>query len=123
MGRYWSLRKVSPHIEVKIGRGTLIPGFENGIIGMKIGETKTIILPPEEAYGPRRKELMVDVKKSNFSDNIMPSVGKRLQIQQPYGNVIDVTVTDIDESTITLDANHPQAGEILIIDVQLVEIT
>ena len=90
---------------------------------LKIGETKTIILPPEEAYGPRRKELMVDVKKSDFPDNIIPSVGKRLQIQQPYGNVIDVTVTDIDESTVTLDANHFLAGESLILEIQLVEIT
>jgi len=109
-------------IEFTIGSGNVIPGFEKGIIGMEIGETKTITIPPEEGYGPRREELIVDVKRSDFPENITPAIGQQLQIRQPSGNFISVTITDMNEDVVTLDANHPLAGSTLVFDVELIEI-
>ncbi len=109
-------------LEFQIGSGQVIPGFENGIIGMEIGDTKTIIIPAEEAYGPRREELVVSVPKENFPENITPNMGQQLQIRQPDNNLINVIVTEINEESVTLDANHPLAGKTLIFEAELVAI-
>ncbi|MBW2091070.1 MAG: peptidylprolyl isomerase [Deltaproteobacteria bacterium] len=109
-------------LEFEIGSGQVIPGFENGIIGMAVGDQKTIIIPAEEAYGPRREELVVEVPKSNFPEHIIPEIGQRLQLRQANNNLIDVIVTKINEEEITLDANHPLAGKTLIFDTELVAI-
>ncbi len=114
--------KDRPPLEFTIGGGEVIAGFENGIIGMEVGSTKTISIPPEEAYGPRREELVLYVKKTDFPDNIVPAVGQQLQVRQPNGGIIDLVVTEMNDDTVTLDANHPLAGKTLIFDVELVEI-
>lgn len=121
-GKIFVTTKGGTPLEVTIGNGKFLPGFEKGIIGMETGETKTIILPPEEAYGPRREELVVDVKKSDFPHDITPNIGQQLQARQKDGSVINVIVTHIDENTVTLDANHPLAGKTLTFDIQLVEV-
>jgi peptidylprolyl isomerase len=109
-------------LEVTVGSGRVIPGFEQGIIGMEPGEKKTIKLSPQEAYGPKRDDLVVDVNKGDFPEHIDPHVGQNLQIQQPDGQVVNVRVADVEEEKVTLDANHPLAGEPLEFDVELVEI-
>ncbi len=114
--------KDRPPLEFTIGGGEVIAGFENGIIGMEVGGKKTISIPPEDAYGPRREELVLYVKKTDFPDNIVPAVGQQLQVRQPNGGIIDLVVTEMNEDTVTLDANHPLAGKTLIFDVELVEI-
>jgi FKBP-type peptidyl-prolyl cis-trans isomerase 2 len=106
-----------------VGNKDVIPGFENGVVGMDVGDTKTIEIPPEEAYGAKRDELVVVVKKSEFPQDITPSIGQRLQIKQPDGNPVVVTVTDLTEESITLDANHPLAGYTLFFDVEIIDIT
>ncbi len=111
-----------PPLEFKIGSGSVIPGFEQGVIGMETGDTKTITIPPEEAYGSRREELVIDAKNADFPEHITPSVGLRLQISQPDGNVANVMITEIKEDMVTLDANHPLAGQILTFDIELVAI-
>lgn len=121
-GRVFDTSQGGPPLGLKIGTGKLIPGFEKAIIGMKIGNTKTITILPEEAYGPRYNELVVDVKKSDFPEDIIPDIGKKLQLRQPAGNVIHAIITDINEDTVTLDANHPLAGRRLTFDIQLVAI-
>jgi len=108
--------------EFTLGSGELIPGFEKGIVGMEAGQTKTIAVPPEEAYGPRNEELMVDVKKTTLPENITPVIGQQLQIRQRSGDLLKVTVAGVDEDTVTLDANHPLAGNTLLFEVKLVEI-
>ncbi|MBD3381188.1 MAG: peptidylprolyl isomerase [candidate division Zixibacteria bacterium] len=110
-------------LEFKIGAGQVIPGFEKGIIGMEVGQSKTVKLPPEEAYGPQREELIAEVKKADIPENIKPSVGQRLSLRQPDGNTVNVTVSDVNEESITLDANHSLAGKTLIFDIELVEIS
>jgi len=109
-------------LEFTIGGGEVIEGFEKGIVGMAVGATKTLSIPPEEAYGPRREDLILFVNKSEFPEHINPSVGQQLQVRQPNGAIIDLVVTEMTDETVTLDANHPLAGQTLIFDVELMEI-
>lgn len=121
-GEVFDTSEGKPPLQFTIGKGTLIPGFEKGVVGMEVGDKKTIELSPEDAYGARREELMVAVKKSEFPTNITPTVGQRLQIRLQDGNPITVTIADLNEDSITLDANHPLAGYTLYFEVELVEI-
>lgn len=109
-------------IEVTIGDGKYIPGFERSVVGMEVGETKTVTLPPEEAFGTRHDELVVKVGRGQFSERAEPAVGHRFQIRQESGEPLEVTVTDLDEETVTLDANHPLAGYTLTFSIQLVAV-
>lgn len=106
-----------------IGDGSVIPGFEKGVAGMEVGESKTITIPPEEAYGMRHEEFVVNVERGDFPENIKPAVGLQLRMNQPDGKSINVMITDLSEDTVTLDANHPLAGHTLFFDVELVEIS
>ena len=109
-------------LEFTLGGGKIIPGIERGIIGMKSGETKTIEIPPEEAYGQRREDLLVEIPKSELPDNIKDAKGQRIQMQKPDGGIIEVTVTEVNENTVSMDANHPLAGQTLYFNLELVEI-
>lgn len=109
-------------LEFKIGEGNVISGLEQGIIGMQIGDKKTLTISPEDAFGLPREELMVDVNKEEIPEGIKLAVGVHLNIQASDGQTFKVKVVDIKEETITLDANHPLAGVPLIFDVELVEI-
>ncbi len=108
--------------EFTLGQGMVIPGFENAVEGMDEGETKTVNISMEEAYGPYREELVFKVERSQVPPEIEPVVGMKLQVRMPEGMVADVTVTDLSESSITLDANHPLAGKDLIFEIKLMEI-
>jgi len=108
--------------ELTLGSGSTIPGFENGIIGMALGDNKTITIPSEEAYGPKRDELIMTISKNEFPSDIVPSVGQQLQMTHPSGNVMNVTITDVMQDSVILDANHPLAGKTLIFEVELMEI-
>ncbi len=109
-------------LEFTIGEGMLIPGFENAVEGMAPGESKKVVIPAEEAYGPYIKELVADFDKNEFPPDINPEVGTQLQIEQDNGGTTLVRVIDVTESKVTLDANHPLAGKDLIFDIELVEI-
>lgn len=109
-------------LEFTIGSGAVIPGFDNAVTGMSVGEKKTVSIPAEEAYGPYREEMVVEFQKSNIPDNISPRVGMALQLQAEDGNILPVRVTAMAEDTITLDANPPLAGKDLTFDMELVEI-
>ena len=109
-------------LEFIIGNREMMPGLETRVIGMEAGEKKSIEVPPEEAFGPRQEELVVEVKKSNLPDHIEPCLGQKLQMQDANGNHIELAITEIKEESITLDANHPLAGHTLFFDLELVEI-
>jgi FKBP-type peptidyl-prolyl cis-trans isomerase 2 len=121
-GEVFSKSEVEAPIEVTLGNEELLPGFERGIVGMGIGEKKTITVPPEEAYGPVKEDLMVEIDKSNLPEHLTPTIGERLRIQQSDGDDIHVIISDMTETTVTLDANHPLAGATLFFDLELVEI-
>lgn len=110
-------------IEFTIGEGRVIPGFENGVVGMNIGEAKTITIPAEQAYGPHRDDMVIAVEKTHLPPDLEAEVGDQLQMRQADGQPVVVTVADIDDESITLDANHPLAGKDLTFDVELVEVS
>jgi len=107
-------------LQFTIGRGQVIAGFEQAIIGMKVGESKTTKIPVELGYGPRRDDLIVTVERSQFPAVPNPKVGQRLEITQTNDQVVLVTVTQVTDSTLSLDSNHPLAGKVLTFDLQLI---
>ena len=109
-------------MQFTIGEGQLIPGFEQAVIGMKLGEEKTVRIPSAEAYGPYRDELVKVVGRTEFPADIEPQVGQQLELELEDGRQVLVLVTEISESGVTLDANHPLAGKDLTFDIQLVDI-
>lgn len=109
-------------LEFTIGEGGIIPGFEQAVLGMAQGESKTETIPVEDAYGPYIEEMVLTVDRQQMPAELKPEVGQQLQLQQPDGQLIPMTITDVSGSTVTLDANHPLAGENLTFDIQLVEI-
>lgn len=105
-----------------LGENMVIPGFENAIIGMEVGETKSVTIPSNDAYGPYRQDLVVEIEKALIPPNINPELGMVLQLQSEEGEITNVTVTEISENTVTLDGNHPLAGQDLTFEIQLLEI-
>lgn len=108
-------------LEFVLGAHQVIPGFEEAVDGLSPGEERSVNIPVDRAYGPRREEMMLSVPRDQFPDEIRPEVGQQLQMSQD-GQVAVVTVTGVTEAEVTLDANHPLAGKALTFDVQLVEI-
>jgi peptidylprolyl isomerase len=109
-------------LEFTLGKGHLIPGFEKGVIGMKPGEKKSVTIPADEAYGQRKDDLVVRVEKDKVPSHITPEPGLDVQIKQPDGMVINMLITEVTDSDVTFDANHPLAGQDLTFDIELVEI-
>jgi len=109
-------------LEVKLGQGSLIPGFEKELIDMAINEKKTVTIPKEEAYGDVKKELFQSVKKDQLPENIKPEVGMGLVASTPDGSEQQVIIVDVKEDHIVLDANHPLAGQDLVFELELVDI-
>ena len=109
-------------LKFTVGEGKLIPGLEEAVIGMEIGEKKKIILSPEEAYGPHNKELVHIMERSGFPPEINLEVGKRLRVRTKDGKHIIVTIKDFTEDSIVLDENDPLAGKTLTFNIELVEI-
>ena len=110
-------------LEFTIGEGQSIPGFEQAVVGMNPGEAKTFRIGPKEAYGPHHDKLVMKIDRQTLPPEIKPKVGERLQLHREDGHAVAVTVTDMSESSVTIDANHPLAGEDLTFDLQLIEIT
>lgn len=110
-------------IEFVLGSHQVIPGFEEAVEGMSVGDKKTIEIPADQAYGQRREELLATVRRDQLPEDLEPKEGDILRIQREDGQVILVRITDIDETSATLDANHPLAGEDLTFDIKLVDIT
>ena len=109
-------------LKFKIRDGQVIRGFEDAVIGMEQGETKSVKIPADKAYGPHSEELVAEVDKSKFPDHIKPKMGDKFKIESPGGKTNIVTVTGISEQKVKLDANHPLAGKDLLFDLELVEI-
>ncbi len=109
-------------LKLIIGENKVIPAFEQAIIGMQPGESKTINIPADEAFGTHREDLIRMVDRSAFSTDLEPKVGQRLKATCADGRSISVTVTDIAESAVTIDANHLLAGENLTFDIELIEV-
>jgi peptidylprolyl isomerase len=109
-------------LEITLGQGTVIPGFEKAVEGMAVGDQKTAAIPVDEAYGPRRDELVMDVPRTQLPDGLDPKPGEQLRMQTPDGQAVPVVVADASDEAIKIDANHPLAGEDLTFDLLLVKI-
>ena len=109
-------------LEFKIGDGNVIPGLEQGVIGMAAGDKKTIAISPEDAFGQPQEDLVVDVKKSEFPKDVELAAGVYLNIESSDGKEFKAKVVEIKEDTVILDANHPLAGVTINYDVELIEI-
>ena len=109
-------------LEFTVGKRDVIAGFDAAVVGMAVGESRTVKIPVGEAYGARREDLVIRVEIAKFPPHIKPELGLHLQINQPEGPVLNVLITDITDKEITLDANHPFAGKDLTFDIELVEI-
>jgi FKBP-type peptidyl-prolyl cis-trans isomerase 2 len=108
-------------LEFKLGCEQVIPGFEEAVLSMNVGETKTVTIPADKAYGQRHEELVLKVEKEKIPEELNPQVGDRLQMRQPNGEPVTVVVSEITENTVTLDANHALAGKDLTFEMTLVE--
>lgn len=106
-------------LEFTLGQGQLIAGFEKTVFGMTAGESRTVNIPAEEAYGPYREEMVLAVPRSQFPPDMSPEPGMQLQVGQDDGEGMLVTITNITDAEVTLDANHPLAGKNLTFTIQL----
>ncbi|HEY9648897.1 MAG TPA: peptidylprolyl isomerase [Chroococcidiopsis sp.] len=109
-------------LEFAIGDGSIIPGFESAVIGMNPGDSKTEMIPAEQAYGPHYEEMVVVVDRQQIPPEMPVELGQQLELRQPGGQIIPVFITDITGTQVTLDANHPLAGEDLTFEIELVAI-
>ena len=102
-------------LEFTLGDGELIPGFEKAVLGMNPGDTKTVTIPAEQAYGAHRPETVIEVDRQHLPPTLQPYVGQRLQMTQQDGTPIPVLVMAVTDAQLTLDANHPLTGKDLIL--------
>ncbi len=109
-------------LEFTIGEGEVIPGFEDAIIGMNPGESKTVVIPVDQAYGERMEEMVAEVERSALPPTITPELGQQLEVEQEGGQVFQVVITNVTDTMVTIDANHPLAGRDLTFDLKLMEI-
>jgi peptidylprolyl isomerase len=109
-------------LTVTVGGGEVIPGFDQALEGMAPGDSKTVTVESGDAYGEHRPEMVQKIERARIPGEIELQVGGVLQATAPDGQVVRLTVTEFDDETVTLDANHPLAGKDLTFDLQLVEI-
>lgn len=109
-------------IEFVLGQGRLIPGFEKGLIDMKLNEKKTIEIAKDQAYGDVNDNLIQEIKKTDLPQDMEPKVGMGLVSKSPDGKEINLMVVEVKNESIVIDGNHPLAGHDLIFDIEVVEI-
>lgn len=107
-------------LEFTLGEGQVIQGFDDAVTGMAPGEEKTVTIAPEQAYGERHDDLVTQVDRSQFPDDLTPEVGQQLQLTTDDGQPMAVTVSEVGDKVVTLDANHPLAGQALTFKITLV---
>jgi peptidylprolyl isomerase len=118
-----STREENEPFEFILGQPHVLPGFERAVVAMEEGDTKTITLPPEEAYGHHEGRLVFEIKREDFpATNSVLEIGKRLQVRLSDGDTAVVTVKAVDDETVVLDANDPLAGKTLTFEIELVKI-
>lgn len=108
-------------LELVIGDGTVIEGFEAAVIGMTVGERKTVVIPPDKGYGVRHKEMVQKIDRSTIPKELELEQGAKLQAEGEDTSLV-LTVIEIKEKTVTLDANHPLAGRDLTFEIELISI-
>ncbi len=121
-GEVFDSSEESEPLEFEVSAGDVIPGFDEAVLGMSVGDKKTIEIEPDDAYGQRIDTLVQSVARSSMNLDAEPHIGMNLIMQLPDNNQIPVAITDVTADQVTLDANHPLAGHKLTFDVELVNI-
>ena len=121
-GKIFDSSEGKPPLDVVLGTGTVIPGFDAALAGMAVGDKKTVKIPLEQAYGPHNAEMVMQVPKSQVPPDLKPEIGQKLQVGGADGELMTVEVIDVTDEFVTLDANPPLAGKDLTFDLELVAI-
>jgi len=122
-GTVFSSTMNSKPLQFKMGQDEVISGFEEAVFGMKAGETKTVKIPMNKAFGQRRDENIISLARNKFPKDMKLKIGKQLSIPTGNGRRVVITVTDISDVTVRVDVNHPLSGKDLIFDIKLLEIS
>ncbi|HRO43311.1 MAG TPA: peptidylprolyl isomerase [Flavipsychrobacter sp.] len=109
-------------LEFTVGSGQVIKGFDDAMVNMQPGEKKTVNIPVEEAYGERNDDMLIEYARTEFPSDMTPEIGMELHLSDNTGNVFPVVIVEMNDETVTLDANHPLAGQELTFDIELVTI-
>ncbi|HEV3469542.1 MAG TPA: peptidylprolyl isomerase [Pyrinomonadaceae bacterium] len=107
-------------LEFTVGAGEVIPGFDEGVRGLRVGESRAVEIEPEDAYGPRRDGLVAEIDRRRAQLPGEPEVGMNLLLPLADGSQLEVVVTEVTDTHITIDGNHPLAGQKLFFDIELV---
>jgi peptidylprolyl isomerase len=110
-------------IQFEVGKGQVIPGFEEAVVGMNQGDTKTVKISSDKAYGPSREEMIQIIDRSQIPPNIELEMGQQLRVNGPGGQPVIVKIVDVSEATVTLDGNHPLAGKDLTFEIEVVDVS
>ncbi len=108
-------------LEFKVGSGEVIPGFDEAVRGMSVGESKTVEIAPDDAYGPRHQSLIRALPRETTQFPTEPQIGMNLILPLADGNQLEIVITEVTETHVTIDGNHPLAGQTLVFDLALVE--
>ena len=109
-------------LEFTVGAGQMIAGFDAGVLGMIVGEKKTLQIDPDHGYGQSNPEAIIEFPRTNVPEGMELEIGMQLNLQNEYGQPVPVVIMDIREDVVVMDANHSLAGKDLIFEVELVEI-
>ena len=110
-------------LEFEVGGGMVIEGFDNGVLGMTIGEKRTVNIPADQAYGPKNDDMIMEFPLDRFPADLVPEVGMQLNMSNTEGDQFPVVIVEVADEHVLLDANHPLAGKDLIFDLELVTVT
>ncbi len=121
-GSIFDSSKQREPLEFEVGSGMVIPGFDDGVMNMKVGNAKTINIPFTEAYGPVQEEMIIDFPRNQFPEDMQPEPGMQLQMSDKSGQNFPVVVVSSTDEVVKLDANHPLAGKDLTFELELMEI-
>ena len=110
-------------LEFTVGSGQVIKGFDEGVKGMKVGDKKTVEIGQDDAYGRTDEDALFEFPKSQFPADVQPQVGMQLMMNNGAGQSFPVVIKEVKEDSVVLDANHPLAGQDLVFNIEMVEIT
>ena len=122
-GSIFDSSKQREPLEFEVGSGMVIPGFDDGVMNMKVGDVKTINIPFAEAYGPVQEEMIIDFPRNQFPEDMQPEAGMQLQMSDKSGQNFPVVVVSANDEIVKLDANHPLAGKDLTFELELIDIS
>ncbi len=122
-GSIFDSSKQREPLEFEVGSGMVIPGFDDGVMNMKVGDVKTINIPFDEAYGPVQEEMIIDFPRNQFPEDMQPEAGMQLQMSDKSGQNFPVVVVSANDEIVKLDANHPLAGKDLTFELELMDIS